>query len=75
MSQCYTEKTTKSQYYTASGIAARISSAHAHIGLCMLTVTDSEVVILNILKPPWDAQGNGRFTTVSQGHILTLDGS
>ena len=36
---------------------------------------NSEAEILNIVKLPWDSQGNGHFATVSQGAIQTLDGS
>ena len=54
---------------------ARNASVHARIRLCMTTVLNSEVEILNILKLPGNAQSNGCFATVSQGHIQTLDGS
>ena len=40
----------------------------------MLTVRISEAEISNILKLRYDLQGNGRFTTDSQGHIQTSDG-
>ena len=40
----------------------------------MLTAQKSEVENSNILKLRWDSQGNGRFTTDSQGHIQTSDG-
>ena len=36
-------------------------------------VQNSEVEVLNILKLPQHAQGNGHFGTVSQGNIPTLD--
>ena len=52
----------------------RNSYAHAQNCLRMLTVSKSEAEILNCLKHPLDVQGNGRFTTDSQGRIRTSDG-
>ena len=49
------------------------SFVHAPNGLCMLTVPKAEVEILNSLKHLQDSQGNGVFTTYSQGHLWTSD--
>ena len=45
---------------------ARNLSVHAHFLLSMLMVPKSEAEILNILKLPSDAQGNGQSATDSQ---------
>ena len=58
---------------TTSVTLARNSSVHAGIHLHMPTLRSSEVEILNFLKLPYNAQGNGRFATVSQGHIRISD--
>ena len=50
---------------TPSVTRARNSSVHARIRLCMPTIQNSEVQILNILKLLLNVQGNGRFATVS----------
>ena len=48
--------------------------ARARNHLHMLTVPKSEAKIKKFWKQPWDSQGNGQFTTESQGRIRTLDG-
>ena len=51
---------------TPSVTITRKSSGHARNCLYMLKVQNSDMEILNILKLPWDAQGNGWCTTDSQ---------
>ena len=63
----------ESQPYIHCGLHFRLLQQIIH--LHMHTVPNSYTEILNILKFSKDTQGNGRFTTVSQGFILQRTGT
>ena len=52
-------------YITPSVTLATDSFAHAHIHLCMFTVPNSNMEIVNILKLLLDAQGLGQWAADS----------
>ena len=68
----------ESQCFVECGTHLRLTEegnlyAHTQNRLCMLIVPKSEAEILNSLKLLQDSQGNGQFTTDSQGHLQMSD--